>query len=92
MNDVGLEGADEGAEFAVGGGVAERVEFADEAGDGVSGDGVAGGGAEAVDAVEEGALGAEDGPEGEVEFVAEGGLALAGEDGVFLGAAEDEPG
>jgi hypothetical protein len=58
----------------------------------VGGDAAAVGGAETLDAVEERALGAVDGAEGEVDVVSAAGLALAGEDGVLLGAAEDEPG
>ena len=47
---------------------------------------------ERLDAGEEGAFGAVNGTEGEVDFMAETGLAFAAEDGVLLAAAEDEPG
>jgi hypothetical protein len=43
-----------------------------------------------LDALEEGAFGAVDGAEREVDIVAEFGLPFAGEDGVFLAAAKDQ--
>ncbi|GJQ28827.1 MAG: hypothetical protein HBSAPP03_07110 [Phycisphaerae bacterium] len=91
VDDVGLEVADEAAELAERAEVAERRDCADEVGDEVGGDAAAVVG-EGVDAVEEGAFGAEDGPEGEVDVVPEAGLTFAGEEGVLLRAAEDQAG
>ena len=70
------------------------VDLADERGDLVHADAalvvVDVGAGEVGGAIEERALGAEDGAEGEVDVVAEAGLAFAGEDGVLLRAAEDQ--
>jgi hypothetical protein len=70
--------------------VLEGVDLADHVGQFVRGDPPARRRSGTCDAVEVRALGPVDRAEGEVHVVPVPGLALAGEDGVLLGAAQDE--
>lgn len=92
VHDVGLDVLDETAELAVGAGVVQRVDVADHVWNDVGCDVAVVAGAEVLNTVEQAAFGAVDGAEGEVDVVAAARLAFAGEDGVFLRAAENETG
>ena len=86
MDDVGFGGGDEVFDCVVGGEVVVGVGAADEVGG--DEDFVAGG----LGAFHEGAFGAGAGAGEEGDVVAFGVEAFTGEEGVFLGAADDEAG